>query len=691
MNKRVIGIVLNLIPLLLILILQLLGDGLNITTLVVLFVYFIIHSFIVALYLVKVVNHDDSTTDKILNWDFKESIEKGNLPETFVTKIYDNLRSYFIHFGGEFADITDITGKLNGVIEEVSDSSKNVQSAATYIADGTAKQAVDINRSLGLTDELANNISLMENRSIELIELANKMSVVNTTGKKTVDNLSEHQKVNHDVINKITEEIFILIKRAEKISNVTKVLYGISEQTNLLALNASIEAARAGESGRGFAVVAEEVRKLSEESQRASTNINESIHGVTDKLTDLKTIIDDSEHVFTDQGEAVFKVIQSFDQINKFITNFVEQQNAFSTDFTRINHQKDDFVDAINNIASVIEESTATTEELASLAINQSNNTSMLSQMTKELLTSVETITGEFAKIQISRTTKNKQSVAMVFDIDVPFWHPTEHEAKKAAKIFNMNIDFYAPKNRLNCIAEMEDILSAIIEKKYDAVVISPINSPTIIKKLNQIVKNGKHLIFLNSSIPGVEYKALIQTEGFNAGKQAAKVAKTMLGNKGKALVGQWQDVKIEAINDRAIGFLKELKDNSNITGISVPIPSSADEKTASTAINKILKDHPDINLIFTTDIGWGMAYGDFIKKYHPNIKVITMDFIKELVPYVKNDLIHACISQRASSWGTLAIEMLEDIHLGKSIKRYNDTGTFEVNKSNMDIFASRI
>ena len=62
------------------------------------------------------------------------------------------------------------------------------------------------------------------------------------------------------------------------IQNITKIIGAISEisrQTNLLALNASIEAASTGEAGKVFSVVASEVRKLAEQSQKSTHEIEE--------------------------------------------------------------------------------------------------------------------------------------------------------------------------------------------------------------------------------------------------------------------------------------------------------------------------------------------------------------------------------------------------------------------------------
>ncbi len=74
-------------------------------------------------------------------------------------------------------------------------------------------------------------------------------------------------------INRHDQTIKTMGDKSRDIRKIISTIQGISFQTGLLSLNAAVEAARAGQAGKGFSVVAAEVKKLSEEANKASDQI----------------------------------------------------------------------------------------------------------------------------------------------------------------------------------------------------------------------------------------------------------------------------------------------------------------------------------------------------------------------------------------------------------------------------------
>ncbi|MFZ2301988.1 MAG: methyl-accepting chemotaxis protein [Gallionella sp.] len=103
-----------------------------------------------------------------------------------------------------------------------------------------------------------------------------------------VDSTVENSKHAMELVEKMD----VINVQVSSILGILNEVEGIAKQTNLLALNAAIEAARAGEAGRGFAVVADEVRHLSENTNKFSKQIRTLVGNVSESLVHAEHYID---------------------------------------------------------------------------------------------------------------------------------------------------------------------------------------------------------------------------------------------------------------------------------------------------------------------------------------------------------------------------------------------------------------
>ncbi len=133
--------------------------------------------------------------------------------------------------------------------------------------------------------------------SHEILDINQTSADVLDTASKKVDGIIQSISTTQESADTISDEFHKLISDIEGLKEITTVIRDISEQTNLLALNAAIEAARAGEHGRGFAVVAEEVRKLSERTNKAISEIDAAISVLIQSVGDATQQINNNKEV----------------------------------------------------------------------------------------------------------------------------------------------------------------------------------------------------------------------------------------------------------------------------------------------------------------------------------------------------------------------------------------------------------
>lgn len=625
---------------------------------------------------------------RIADWDLVQTIDAAIDENRTHTKVYVQLQTLFTDIYANLADITRIKKMLDTEVQDFVSQSDQVKKVAAFLKEGAENQTQDIKHSMSLIENFSAKINAIYEKTQNIISLAHEMEKINQNVQTSINQLVDNQEKNDEAMEEIFSVIRSLIDKTEKIDVITKLINRISSETNLLGLNAKVEAVHAGAYGKGFSVVANEIQRLSNESKNASVDISDTIKSITDEIDLLEKVAMKSKDIFNAQRESVTDVNNASEKNSDFIGKYLTEQEGFYESIDEIKSAENVLVDSISNVFSTVREVSATAQEIATLNFNQNNSIALLKKLSVDMSGRISSFNRNVRPIQIRPAVKKRRKIAILFDSETPFWDPMKKETVKTAEVYDYDINFFAPKSRgIQGLNEMVNILDTIMEEKYDGLIISPINDPQISQKLKTANQMGIKIVFLNAPLDNVGYTSLIYTDGFMTGATVAKLVTGILGNTGEVIVNSWNEAQLAVVENRRIGFVRELKKISQIAVHEVGVPSKSSLQESEDLIGSILNRYPKVKVVFLTNFDWGLFFANYKKKHHSDIQIIVVDYIDEVEESLKEGLINYAIGQRAYSWGTMGIGFIDDSLHGRPVPKVVDTGTFEVNQQTIKIY----
>lgn len=253
---------------------------------------------------------------------------------------------------------------LSAITEQTTASADEIHLAISAISSGAVTQAEEAEEAITKVEALLTLIATTTHAYGEITTSMNTIISSQTTGQQRVEQLKEGSLQFTAVIDELRTNFSGLTTQMQEIQNIVQTITSISEQTNLLALNASIEAARAGEHGKGFAVVAEEVRKLAEQTNSATTHVRGVLHRIEADATNADTKMQHTLALSSSQVLAINEVHDAFNQLSAAITSISEHLTALDNSMVAMSDNRLIVVKAINEIATVATASAAATEEI---------------------------------------------------------------------------------------------------------------------------------------------------------------------------------------------------------------------------------------------------------------------------------------------------------------------------------------
>lgn len=307
------------------------------------------------------------------NVEMKTSIPEINSLIKSFNEMVHQMRNLIGQINQTTSELTDTSDKLKTSSEEVLQWNHELLSSIEVVKGGAEQTATSSEMSVRTFQEMKETIHIVLHDMDQLFGCASDMNRSSVEGEKSITQMIRTLDSFEMEFEKLNKTIRSVKDHSLSITQVISIIQSIAEQTKLLALNATIEADRAGEAGKGFAVVAEEVRKLADESSKATEEITRSVtlmeQTAMNASVEFETMV---QNILNDLAIAK-KSRQSFDHLMTEIEKVNSGLQGTTTTLERFNDIIPQMENAAESFLSVSQETLASAEQMHSTAFDQMN------------------------------------------------------------------------------------------------------------------------------------------------------------------------------------------------------------------------------------------------------------------------------------------------------------------------------
>ncbi len=266
----------------------------------------------------------------------------------------------------------DLHNMLTGAVEQTGN--------AQNIKNSIHNMNIHLEKTLGEVDHLSDETKAMLDARNDVDKSLNQLDASNQDVMTEVENIQKQTQQNNESV--------------EKIIAAVSYISDIADQTNLLSLNASIEAARAGETGKGFAVVAEEIGKLANQSNEASTEISELVNLLSYNSNQTMDIMDSVQDAMNDQTKKLVETANIFKQLQEHVSHVADGVDVIRDATIQLGKETDEIGKDIKNLSDIAQRNEDTVKGTISFSDEVLGTVNSVTEMSTEVSSSANDMAG---------------------------------------------------------------------------------------------------------------------------------------------------------------------------------------------------------------------------------------------------------------------------------------------------------
>jgi len=326
--------------------------------------------------------------------------ELGELASSF-RRMNERLRELMLQVGLGAETVSAASQQLTASADQTTAAADRVRDRVRDMERIVSEQTVGFDRNASTMQSMTADIRDVEasiRRTAAAVSLAGRAS---REGEETMRESIAQMDAIVESVERQTDIVARLGRRSQEIGKTTAAIAELAKRTNILSLNAAIESSRSDGSAKGMAVVAFEIRKLAEQSAKASGTIAELVAVIRSDVLEAERSFERSAADVAEGRRRFLLAADAFRGIRETVVGAERETEATIASAAQLAAGADDVAERTRALLTLAERSAASLNDVSAAAERQSATMEEIRQAASSLAEMASELQGTIGRFRV--------------------------------------------------------------------------------------------------------------------------------------------------------------------------------------------------------------------------------------------------------------------------------------------------